>query len=67
MPHSRYAINSPRPYVPILHRKLTESQPYGILWTTPLVTVERNSYLHAQNCLHMLMVPKSEAENSNIL
>ena len=36
-------------------------------WTTPLVSVERNLYAHAQNGLHMLMVPKAEAENSNIL
>ena len=34
-------------------------------WTTPLVTVVRKSYTHARNCLPLLTVPKSEAENSN--
>ena len=36
-------------------------------WTTPLVTVVRNSYAHAQNCLRMLTVSKSEAEILNCL
>ena len=32
------------------------------LWATPLVTVGRNSYVHAHIHLHMLMVSYSEAE-----
>ena len=32
------------------------------LWTTPSVTLVRNSYVHARNRLHMLMVLQSEAE-----
>ena len=37
------------------------------LWTTPSVTVVRNLYVYAWNCLHILTVPKSEVGNSNIL
>ena len=36
-------------------------------WPTPLVTVAENSYTQVQNCLCMITVPKSVAENSNIL
>ena len=36
-------------------------------WTTPSVTVTRNSSVHARNCLYMLTVPNSEAEILNIL
>ena len=53
------------PYVAVLHRKTTKSQPYVAPWTTPSVTVVRNSYVHAQNCLRMLTVSKSEAETGN--
>ena len=35
-------------------------------WTTPLVTIVRDSYAHVRNHLHMLTVLKSEAETSNI-
>ena len=31
-------------------------------WTTPSVTVERNSSAHAHICLRMLKVPNSEEE-----
>ena len=34
-----------------------------ILWTAPLVTVTRNSSVHARNRLCMLTVPNSEVEN----
>ena len=34
---------------------------------TPFVTVPRNLYAHAQNCLRMPKVPNTEAEISNIL
>ena len=50
-------------YVTVLHRKMTKSQPL----TTPLVTVVRNSYAHAQNHLLKLTVSKSEAEILNSL
>ena len=36
-------------------------------WTTPSVTMARNSYAHAWNHLRMLTVPNSEAEILNIL
>ena len=36
-------------------------------WTTPLVTIVRNSYVHVQNRLCMPIVPNSEAEILNIL
>ena len=50
-------LNSP--YVAVFHRKTTESQP----WTTPSVTIVKNSYV--QNRLRMLTVLKSEVETSN--
>ena len=50
-----------RPCVTVvkLHQKTTESQ--------PSITVVRNSYVHVQNRLHLLTVPKSKAKNSNVL
>ena len=34
-------------------------------WTTPSVNVVRNSYVHEPNRLHMITVPKSDAEILN--
>ena len=36
-------------------------------WITPSITIVRNPYAYAQNCLRMLTVPKSEAEILRIL
>ena len=59
-------LNSP--YVTVLHRKtLHQITTLCTPWTTPSVTVVRNSYAHAQNHLRMPTVSKSEAEIFNSL
>ena len=50
-------------YVAVLHQKTTESQPYTV--DNTFGYRRKNSYPHMQNCLHMLMVSKSEAEIFN--
>ena len=36
-------------------------------WTTPSITIVRNSYVYAQNRLHMPTAPNSEVDITNIL
>ena len=50
------------PYVTVLHRKMTESQPYTS-WTTPSVTIARNSSEHVHVRLRMPKVLKVEILN----